>query len=39
MRPSIRFGAVATALLTADAAEYFGLPQVRTVVLGEQIDI
>jgi len=30
---------VATSLITADAAEYFGLPRERTVIMGSRIDL
>ena len=30
---------LATAAITADAAEYFGLPRDRTVLLGERIEV
>jgi len=30
---------VATPYLTADAAEYFGLPRDRTVIMGSRIEI
>ena len=30
---------VATSRITADAAEYFGLPRERTVIMGSRIDV
>lgn len=30
---------VATSLITADAAEHFGLPRERTVIMGARIDV
>ncbi len=30
---------IATSYLTADAAEYFGLPRDRTVIMGSQVDV
>ena len=30
---------IATSYITADAAEYFGLPRDRTVIMGSRIDI
>jgi KUP system potassium uptake protein len=30
---------VATAQITADAAEYFGLPRERTVIMGSRIEV
>ncbi|MER5603503.1 hypothetical protein [Streptomyces sp. NPDC002265] len=30
---------IATSYITADAAEYFGLPRDRTVIMGSQIEV